>query len=171
MKEKIKGRKTEIINSEARFPRAPTLKECLERITIKKVEKKYTGLHKLIANPEFLIIAYNNIKKKKGLETTDIDGRILDSLNYKKFELLGKEINTGIYKPKPSKKIYLTKSNGSLRFLGLPCSIDKIIQEAVRIILEYIYEPKFLSTSYGFRPNKGCHSALNYYKRKFQGIS
>lgn len=170
MKE-IKGRETEIINSEARFLRAPTLKECLERITIKKVEKKYTGLHKLIANPEFLIIAYNNIRKNKGLETTSVDEKILDSLNYKKFELLGKEINTGIYKPKPSKIIYITNPKGGLRPLGLPCSIDKIIQEAVRIILEYIYEPKFLSTSHGFRPNKGCHSALNYYKMRFQGIS
>lgn len=168
---KIKGRETEIINSEARFLRAPTLKECLEKITIKKVEKKYTGLHKLITNPEFLIIAYNNIRKNKGLETTDVDGKILDGLNYKKFELLGKEINTGTYKPKPSKRIYITNAKGDIRPLGLSCSIDKITQEAVRIILEYIYEPKFLSTSYGFRSNKGCHSALNYYKMRFQGIS
>lgn len=168
---KIEGRETEIINSEARFLRAPTLKECLKTITIKGIEKKYTGLHKLISNPEFLIIAYNNLRKNKGLETTGVDDKTLDGLNYEKFKILGKEINSGTYKPKPAKKIYITKSNGSLRPLGLPSAIDKITQEAVRMVLEHIYDPKFLSTSHGFRPNKGCHSALNYYKMRFQGVS
>jgi len=167
----IKERETEITNSETRFLRAPTLKECLERITIKEDEKKFTGLHKLVSNPEFLMIAYNNFRKNKGLDTTGVDGKTLDGLNYKKFKALGKEIHTGTYNPKPSKRVDITKPNGGLRSLGLPSAIDKIPQEAVRMILEHIYDPKFLPTSHGFRPKKGCHTALNYYKMRFQGVS
>jgi len=167
-----KGRKTEIINSENRFLRASTLKECLERITIKDGEiKKFTGLHKLISDPEFLMIAYNNIRKNKELEITALDGKTLDGINYKKFETLGKQIHTGTYKPSPVKRVYITKPNGNMRSLGLPSSIDKILQEAVKMILEHIYESKFLPTSHGFRPNMGCHTALNYYKMRFQGVS
>lgn len=168
----IKGRETEITNLETRFLRAPTLKECLERITIKDGEKKFTGLHKLISNPEFLMIAYSNLRKNKGLETTGVDGKTLDGINYEKFKNLGKEIHTGTYKPKPAKRVYIDKPNGGSRPLGLPSAIDKIPQEAVRMILEHIYEPKFLpTTSHGFRPKRGCHTALNYYKMRFQGVS
>lgn len=168
---KIKGRKIEITNSETRFLRASLLKECLKKITIKDGENKFTGLHKLVSNPEFLMFAYNNLRNNKGLDTTGVDGKNLDGINYEKFKTLGKEIHTGIYKPKPAKRVYITKPNGGIRPLGLPAAIDKIPQEAVRIILEHIYEPKFLPTSHGFRPKRGCHTALNFYKMRFQGVS
>jgi len=166
---KMKGRETEITNSEVRFLRAPILKECLDKITIKK--NKFTGLFKLISNPEFLMIAYSNLRGNKGLDTVGIDGKTLDGLNYEKFETLSKKIHSGMYKPKPVKRVYITKPNGGSRPLGLPSAIDKITQEAVRMVLEYIYEPKFLPSSHGFRPKRGCHTALHYYKMRFQSVS
>lgn len=160
-----------IINSKGNFPRAFTLKECLEKV-IKNQSGVYTGLHKLISNPEFLILAYENIRKNKGLDTVGVDRTNLDKINHEFFIKLGKIIHTGEYKPKPVRRIFIDKKNGEKRPVGVfsPYS-DKILQEAVKIILQHIYGPKFMSNSHGFRPKMGCHTALNYYKMRFQGVS
>jgi retron-type reverse transcriptase len=61
---------------------------------------------------------------------------------------------------KPIKRIYIKKSNGMQRPLGVPSPIDKVVLKAMSMILENIYEPKFLNTNHGFRPNRGTHTAL-----------
>lgn len=73
--------------------------------------------------------------------------------------LLG-SIRNGSYHPKPSRIVEIPKPDGSTRPLAIACFEDKIIQEAVRRIVEAIYEPHFLACSFGFRPNKNPHQAL-----------
>jgi RNA-directed DNA polymerase len=65
------------------------------------------------------------------------------------------------YKPQPSKRVYIPKDKDSKRPLGLPALEDKIVQKGVAWILEAIYEADFLDCSYGFRPNRNCHQALD----------
>lgn len=80
-----------------------------------------------------------------------------------------KKIRNGSYYPKPSRIVEIPKIDGSLRPLAISCIEDKIVQEAVRCILEKIYEPHFLDCSYGFRPNRNAHKALvNLNKRLLQ---
>ena len=65
------------------------------------------------------------------------------------------------YKPQPSKRVYIPKDKESKRPLGLPALEDKIVQKAIAWILEAIYEADFLDCSYGFRPGRSCHHAIN----------
>lgn len=71
-----------------------------------------------------------------------------------------KKIRNGSYYPKPSRIVEIPKADGSKRPLAISCTEDKIVQEAVRRILERIYEPHFLDCSYGFRPGRNAHQAL-----------
>jgi RNA-directed DNA polymerase len=64
------------------------------------------------------------------------------------------------YRPQPVRRVEIPKDDGSMRPLGISCTEDKIVQELTRRILEAIYEPTFIETSYGFRPGRSCHDAL-----------
>jgi RNA-directed DNA polymerase len=64
------------------------------------------------------------------------------------------------YRPKPVRRVEIPKDDGITRPLGMSCTEDKIVQEMARRILEAIYEPVFIDTSYGFRPGRNCHEAL-----------
>ena len=65
------------------------------------------------------------------------------------------------YKPQPAKRVYIPKDEHAMRPLGLPALEDKIVQKGIARILEAIYEADFLDCSYGFRPGRSCHQALN----------
>jgi RNA-directed DNA polymerase len=73
---------------------------------------------------------------------------------------LHRRLHQMAYRPKPVRRVEIPKEDGSTRPLGISCVEDKIVQEMVRRLLEAIYEPVFIDTSYGFRPGRSCHDAL-----------
>lgn len=79
---------------------------------------------------------------------------------------LSLKIRGSCYKPSLIRRVYIPKSNGRMRPLGIASAIDKILQKGILIIMERIFEPTFQNVSHGFRPGRSCHSALHsiYYR-------
>lgn len=64
------------------------------------------------------------------------------------------------------RRVAIPKANGGVRYLGVPSPRDRIVMDAMRVLLELIFEPGFSDVSHGFRPGRSCHTALNYIKMK-----
>lgn len=116
----------------------------------------------LVRSPAALKLAIHRVTQtNKGKRTPGVDGFIALS-DAKRGELFVKLKNRNIkkHKPKPVKRIYIPKKNGKTRSLGIPTIIDRIYQELLRMALEPQYEFRFEPTSYGFRPARRTHDAL-----------
>ncbi len=124
-------------------------------------ERDGADLLSLVLNRENLNKAYKRVKANKG--TCGIDGMTVDEalpwLKENGKELLEK-IRNGKYKPSPVRRVEIPKDNGGKRQLGIPTVIDRIIQQAIAVVLIPIYEPKFSDGSYGYRPNRSAKDAI-----------
>src|SRR6202022_2330862 len=75
------------------------------------------------------------------------------------------DLITGRYKPKPNRRVEIPKGNGKVRTLQIPCIRDRVVQGALKLILEAIFEADFCTNSYGFRPRRSPHRALAEVRR------
>ncbi len=130
---------------------------------------RFERLYRILFNKEFYYIAYQRIYSKEGNMTAGVDGKTIDAMSISRIEQLIEQLKTEQYKPVPSKRVYIPKKNGAKRPLGIPSFNDKLVQEVIRMILEAIYEGSFDINSHGFRPNRGCHTALSQIKDTFTG--
>lgn len=128
---------------------------------LKELENgKFTGLYKVLASEEILLRAYRNIKSVPGNMTSGADNTTLDGISMDFFKELIQKLKDESFIFKPVRREYIPKKNGKLRPLGIPSPRDKIVQEGMRILIEIVFERIFCDTSHGFRPNRGCHTAL-----------
>jgi len=130
-------------------------------LKMKVRDGKYYGLYKLICNEDILFGAYQKIKSKPGNMTPGTDGQTLDEISKNKIGKIAEELSNETFQFKPSERIWIPKANGKMRPLGIPSPMDKIVQKAMCLLLELIYEPEFSKFSHGFRPNRGCHTAMS----------
>ena len=116
----------------------------------------------LILENSNLSQAITRVVENKGSSGIDgmnvIEGR---KYFYEHKEEIKTAIKTRTYKPKPVKRVEIPKPDGGIRNLGVPCVVDRILQQAIHQVLSPIYEEKFSEYSYGFRPNRDCHMAIN----------
>ena len=105
--------------------------------------------------------AIRKIKKNKGAPGVDkmTVQEVEEWFNQYKEDLISKILNKQ-YKPMPVKRVYIPKPNGKQRPLGIPTVVDRVIQQAMLQVLNEIYEPVFSEHSYGFRPNRSAHMAM-----------
>lgn len=114
-----------------------------------------------ILSEENLQKAIRKVKKNKGAPGVDkmTVQEVEEWFNQYKEELISKILNKQ-YKPMPVKRVYIPKPNGKQRPLGIPTVVDRVIQQAMLQVLSEIYEPIFSDHSYGFRPNRSAHTAM-----------
>ena len=119
-----------------------------------------SDLYRLFYDPNLYIIAYNSVKSNNGAETSGSDGTSLHGFCQEWITELITSMRNESYQPQPSRTTMIPKNNGKMRKLSFPNGKDKLIQEAIRIILECIYEPTFSNLSHGFRPKRSTQSAI-----------
>ena len=134
------------------------------------VNYQFERLYRNLYNPNFYLIAYQNIYSNKGSMTKGIDGETLDGMGMERINRIIQTLRDYNYQPNPVKRQYIPKANGKRRPLGISSANDKLVQEVVRMILESIYEPTFSSNSHGFRPKRSCHTALGQIQATYTGI-
>ena len=114
-------------------------------------------------NPTWIAAACDRVLKRSRGKATGVDGVSVPRFQRsrdQRLEELRLELKRGTYRPQPLRRVEIPKANGKMRQLGIPCLRDKIVQEAIRMALEPIFEVEFHDSSYGFRPNRSTHHAV-----------
>ena len=126
-------------------------------------------VYRLLYNPMLYLRAYARLYANDGAMTAGSNGETVDGMKREKIERLIDDLRHERHRWTPVRRVYIPKKNGKLRPLGIPSWTDKLLQEAIRQILEAYYEPQFSSQSHGFRPERGCHTALSEVKNTWTG--
>ena len=121
---------------------------------------KFERLYRLLFNENLYALAYQKLSQNAGNYTKGTDGQTIDGMSIKHIHSIIGQLKDESYRPCPARRIYIPKKNGKQRPLGIPAFKDKLVQEVVRMILESIYEGHFEDCSHGFRPHRGCHTAM-----------
>jgi Reverse transcriptase (RNA-dependent DNA polymerase) len=125
------------------------------------------NLSLIMSDPKFLIACWVNIRSKTGGTALALSSDTLGGIKTEWFYETAKNFRNGNFNFQPARRAYIPKPNGKLRPLTMSYPKDKIVQEGMRLLLEIIFEPTFRNSSHGFRPNRGCDSALNSIKMTF----
>jgi group II intron reverse transcriptase/maturase len=117
-------------------------------------------LYRQLFNPQLYLLAYGRIYSNDGAMTPGPTQETADDMSMEKIESIIDAVRHERYRFSPVRRVYIPKKSGKLRPLGLPSWSDKLVGEVVRLLLEAYYEPQFSERSHGFRPRRGCHTAL-----------
>jgi group II intron reverse transcriptase/maturase len=117
-------------------------------------------LYRQLFNPHLYLLAYGRLYSNHGAMTPGVDGETPDGMSLLKIGRIIDALRHERYRFQPVKRVHIPKKNGKTRPLGLPSWSDKLVGEVVRLLLEAYYEPQFSDRSHGFRPTRGCHTAL-----------
>jgi group II intron reverse transcriptase/maturase len=129
-------------------------------------------LYRQLFNPQLYLLAYGRLYSNKGAMTPGPDSETVDGMSLDKIGRIIDALRYERYRFKPVRRTYIPKKkNGKKRPLGLPTWSDKLVGEVVRLLLEAYYEPQFSDLSYGFRPKRGCHTALSEITNRWTGTT
>ncbi|AEH10070.1 RNA-directed DNA polymerase (Reverse transcriptase) [Candidatus Protofrankia datiscae] len=127
-------------------------------------------VYRCLFNPDLFLLAYGKLYRNKGALTAGATSETVDGMNLGKIEAIIETLRQERYRWAPVRRTYIEKKNSvKKRPLGLPTWSDKLLQEVLRLILEAYYEPQFSDRSHGFRPGRGCHTALQEIYHQWHG--
>lgn len=128
--------------------------------TLGKKREPITRIYRQLWNEELFISAYSRIYANVGALTPGVTPETVDGMSLEKIRRIIEKLKTESYHWTAVRRQYIPRPDGRTRPLGIPTWSDKLVEEVIRIVLEAYYEPIFSSHSHGYRPNRGCHSAL-----------
>src|SRR4249919_3939036 len=114
-----------------------------------------------VTAPATLAVAWEKVRANRG--AAGVDGQSVERFEGQAELYLGEladGLRDGSYRPQPVRRVEIPKGDGRTRPLGIPAVKDRIVQTALKLVIEPIFEVKFSPTSYGFRPGRGCKDAL-----------
>jgi RNA-directed DNA polymerase len=120
-------------------------------------------LYHLLYDVEWLQWAYERVASNQGSRSAGCDGLTIATFQQNlgdRLQELAEDLKTLRFQPHPVRRVYIPKANGKLRPLGIPSIRDRMVQEALRMVLEPIFEVEFYRCSFGFRPNRSTMDAL-----------
>lgn len=118
-------------------------------------------IYRQLYNPNLYLRAYARLYPNKGAMTPGTTTETVDGMSIVKIQHIIEQLRYERYRWTPVRRVHIPKPNGKTRPLGIPSWSDKLLQEVIRSILEAYYEPQFSDHSHGFRPARGCHTALD----------
>jgi group II intron reverse transcriptase/maturase len=127
-------------------------------------------VYRQLFNRDLYLRAYGRLTRNKGVLTPGSTTETVDAMSLAKIEAIIAAIRQERYRWTPVRRAFIPKKSGKRRALGLPTWSDKLLQEVLRSILEAYYEPQFSQYSHGFRPGRGCHTALGEITRHWRGV-
>ena len=142
---------------------------------LRKMGEKRTPLtrvYRLLYSEDLYLAAYAKIYKNDGAMTPGSEADTVDGMSLARIRTIIQQLRQERYRFRPVRRIEIPKKSGDgKRKLGLPNFTDKLLQEVLRMILDAYYEPQFKDSSHGYRPERGCHTALRQVKQSFRGAS
>jgi group II intron reverse transcriptase/maturase len=128
-------------------------------------------LYRQLFNPQLYLLAYGRIYANHGAMTPGACGETADGMSLGKIGRIIGALRHERYRFAPARRVWIPKKNGKKRPLGLPSWSDKLVGEVIRLLLEAYYEPQFSGRSHGFRPRRGCHTALSEIVHSWTGTA
>lgn len=144
----------------------------LSRKAAREPEYQFGNLYNLLCNDGWLRAAWGHVSTNAGSETAGVDHETMTTFNEppdKKLAALKEQLTAKTFEPQPVRRVYIPKAHGKKRPLGIPTIADRVVQEALRMILEPIWEADFSVHSYGFRPNRSVCDAITYIGKRLAG--
>ena len=125
--------------------------------------RRFDDLFNLVADPAFLVVAWDRVRGNRGARTAGVDGvapRSIDGGEGLFLAELREDLKARRFRPLPVRQRMIPKASGKLRSLGIPTARDRVVQASVKLVLEPIFEADFYPCSYGFRPNRRAQDAI-----------